>query len=123
LPRSATRLKKHFLDWETGTVESGLSEPLEPNFSLNGISAVETGGVRYGNMALANLHVVSVPWARDGTHVLKVYVDGRNHRIDGGRDGDYGHRAELGTALEPHKFHPGDYQFYTASFWLVSPRT
>ena len=119
LPRSATRLKKHFLDWETGTIESGLSEPLEPNFSLNGVSSVETGGVRYGNTPLANLNAMSVPWARDGTHVLKVYVDGRNHRIGGGSDGDYGHRAELGTALEAHKFHPGDYQFYTASFWLV----
>lgn len=111
-------MKKHFLDFETGTVDSGLSEPLEPNFSFNGNSVVESGGTRYGNTALANLNVINGLWARDGTHVLKVYVDGRNRRLDGGRDGDYGFRAELGTALEPHKFHPGDYQFFTASFWL-----
>ena len=112
--QSAGEQRAFALSWESGTVDSGLDDPLEPNFSRNGQSTVEDGsGNRLSPTALYNLNAVQGDWARDGDHVLKVYVDGRNY----GTSSDYGYRAELGTALAPHKFFVGDYQFYTASFW------
>ena len=126
------------LDWETGTVDSGLSEPLKPSFSINGDGYnppknpasdycqpkpedkekcwPTSAGKSYvnGGKDIHSLSVLNVSWARKGDFVLKVYGDGRNY----GSSGDYAFRSELSAVQDQYVFLPGDYQFYSMSFWL-----
>jgi len=59
------------------------------------------------------LKVVEADWAREGTHVLKVYADGRKY----GTSSDYAFRSEVAPVQDEYVFHEGDYHFYTMSFW------
>ncbi|MGC6605401.1 MAG: Ig-like domain-containing protein [Lentimonas sp.] len=103
------------LGWETGSIDSGLSTPLEVNFSFNGISSVRDGnGGLYEASELHYLAVEKVSWAREGSHVLKVYADGRNY----GTGSDHSWRAELGAVQDEYVFYQEDEHYYSMSFWL-----
>ena len=127
------------LGWESGTVDSGLAEPLKPSFSINGDGWTppknpggsfcqsdpsdsdcwpESAGLSHvdGGRDIHSLSVHNVSWAREGSHVLKVYADGRNY----GGSGTYAYRAELSAVQDEYVFLPGDYQLYAMSFWLDS---
>ena len=127
------------LDWETGGVSSGLSAPLKPSFSINGNGFVapkdpandycqpdpsqkercwpESAGKTSvdGGKSIHVLSVQSADWARKGQHVLKVYADGRKY---GKSSGDYAFRCELSAVQDEYVFLPGDWHFYSMSFWL-----
>eukprot|EP00746_Dinoflagellata_sp_MGD_P166519 gnl/MRDRNA2_/MRDRNA2_96456_c0_seq1.p1 gnl/MRDRNA2_/MRDRNA2_96456_c0~~gnl/MRDRNA2_/MRDRNA2_96456_c0_seq1.p1 ORF type:complete len:826 (+),score=131.00 gnl/MRDRNA2_/MRDRNA2_96456_c0_seq1:125-2602(+) len=112
--KSSSKRKSATLSWETGTVDSGLAIPLEPSFSINGNSqVVDRRRKMYVSNRLHNMSVVEVPWAREGSHVLKVCADGRNF----GTKRDWGYRSELGAVQDAYTFVPGDYFYYTMSFW------
>ena len=128
------------LDWETGTVDSGLIDPLKPSFSINGDSWTppknpssdfcqpdpasnsecwpESQGLQHvsDGSDIHHLSVHNVSWAREGTHVLKIYADGRNY----GTPEDYSRRSELSAVQDQYVFLPGDYQLFSMSFWLDS---
>ena len=109
--------KSAVLFFESGTVDSGLAVPLEPTFSINSESTVEdSSGDYFVSNALHNLSVEQVSWAREGSHVLKVYADGRNF----GTSLDYAWRSELGAVQEEYKFFPDDEHYFTASFFPPS---
>eukprot|EP00929_Paragymnodinium_shiwhaense_P049616 TRINITY_DN25016_c0_g1_i4.p1 TRINITY_DN25016_c0_g1~~TRINITY_DN25016_c0_g1_i4.p1 ORF type:complete len:606 (-),score=83.19 TRINITY_DN25016_c0_g1_i4:711-2528(-) len=127
------------LGWETGTVSSGLANPLKPSFSTNGNGWVP-GKDPYGDTCQPNptknsncwpesktevevdggkkihsLTAVEATWAREGKYVLKIYADGRNNQK--GKSGDYAFRSELSAVQDEYVFLPGDYQLYSMSFW------
>jgi hypothetical protein len=128
------------LDWETGEVSSGLAAPLKPSFSVNGNGFVapkdpandycqptpsakskcwpESSGRQTvdGGKSIHALSVLGeVDWARKGRHLLKVFADGRNY---GKSSGDYAFRCELSAVQDEYVFLPGDWHFYSMSFWL-----
>ncbi len=111
---NAAAVRKHAtLNWETGTVSSGLNVPLEPSFSINGKSpVVDSRGNMYVSNQLHNLSVVEATWAREGKHVLKVMGDGRNY----GTSKTYAWRSELGAVQDEYTFVAGDEFWFTASF-------
>lgn len=155
---SHARIVHVALDWESGDVASGLTEPLKPSFSKNGDGWVPPKNPENAycqvNLMLhrktlyrayslvwqptpasntdcwpeskektmvtgtkTSLSVVDAPsWARKGDKVLRVYADGRNY----GGSGDYAFRSELSAVQDQYVFLPGDYHFYSMSFWLDS---
>lgn len=139
LGRGAARVVHVALDWETGEVSSGLPAPLKPSFSINGNGFVapkdpandycqpdpskkercwpESAGKTSvdGGKSIHVLSVKSADWARKGQHVLKVYADGRKY---GKSSGDYAFRCELSAVQDAYVFLPGDWHFYSMSFWL-----
>ena len=132
-----------FVDWESGFPDGSphLPIPLAPTFSFNEISDVKScssstsdsrrrckcGDNGYGynpygcetNYGPSDLHYVemlTVPWARSGNGIVKMYADGRNAYNQG--SGDSSFRSELGaTRLY---FYPGDEMYYSISFWCPS---
>ena len=124
------------LDWETGTVDSGLAAPLKPSFSENKngwtppkdpqgkdckdgkVKAKDcwpkSVGEKYVGTALHYLSVEKVSWAKDGIHVLKCYADGRNYN----KGGKWAFRSEISAVQDKYLFHEGDYQRFSMNFWL-----
>eukprot|EP00931_Biecheleriopsis_adriatica_P049494 TRINITY_DN28632_c0_g2_i1.p1 TRINITY_DN28632_c0_g2~~TRINITY_DN28632_c0_g2_i1.p1 ORF type:complete len:1374 (+),score=206.60 TRINITY_DN28632_c0_g2_i1:2-4123(+) len=97
------------LYFEDGTIESGLDCPLEESFSINEKSPVVAGqGRPYEANDIHNLQVVQVDWAREGSHILKVFANGENRGA---------WRSELGAVYNCYTFEVGDTFYYTASFW------